>query len=68
MKKNEDGSVLLTKREFAELNKAYQALYDTLVDMPAYMGDFIEHTTHVAVCKWHEQLQGNKFVKEDWFE
>ncbi len=68
MKKNEDGSVVLTKNEVKQLNTAYQTLYDLLSDMPSYMGDFMERKDHQAVVKWHCLLKGERYRKKDWFE
>ncbi len=70
MNTNEDGSMTLTKREFAELNKAYQGLFDILTDMPSYIGDFFvdDKETLIAIFRWHEQLQGNTFIKSHYIE
>lgn len=67
MQKNKDGSVVLTKKELKEVNKAYQSLYTILGDMPTFLGDFFdEQEDYINVEKWHCLLNGKKFDRSDW--
>lgn len=67
MIKHEDGSVTLTKSEFAQLNKAYQGLYSILNNMPSSIQDYFDtHAQVMNVFKWSELLQGKKFNRKDF--
>lgn len=67
MRKNEDGNVTLTKREFSELNKAYQKLYDIIGCMPTFLGDYCKNgNEYMRILKWHCQLNGKEFHRQDW--
>jgi len=67
MQNNEDGSVTLTKQEFAKLNKAYQALYEIIGRMPSFLGDYLESKNdYLNIEKWQCLLSGKKFNRKDY--
>lgn len=67
MKKHEDGSVTFTKKEMKEVNKAYRGLYDVLGSFPTFIGDYFkEYADYLNMEKWHMQLNGETFRKEDF--
>ena len=67
MTNNTDGSVTLSQEEFAEINEAYQALYDILDCMPSFIGDFfVKHEDYLNMMKWRHQLNGEIFDRSDY--
>jgi hypothetical protein len=67
MQNNEDGSVTLTKQEFAKLNKAYQALYEIIDRMPSFLGDYLERKSdYLNIEKWQCLLSRKKFNRKDY--
>lgn len=67
MQKHEDGSITLTKKELAELNKAYQKLIGILDRMPASLEDFCKsHEEYINLRRWEAQLQGEEFDRSGW--
>lgn len=67
MRKNEDDSVTLTKREFSELNKAYQRLYHLVAGGPSSLYDYCDsHSEYLRIARWQCQLAGEVFHRKDW--
>jgi hypothetical protein len=67
MQKHQDGSVTLSKRELADLNKAYQKLRSIIAGGPSFLGDYFDtQKDYLRVEKWKCQLSGNKFDITDY--
>jgi len=67
MRKNEDDSVTLTKREYSELNKAYQKLFRLISDGPTFLGDYCrDRNEYLRIVKWQCWLEGEEFRRKDW--
>lgn len=66
MQKNVDGSVMLTKTEFAKLNKAYQGLYSMLDSISCSVNEYFERKDYMNIAKWQCWLNGEEFDRSDY--